>query len=349
MTEKKKTKKISDRKKFEYAITALTSIIAIAFVALFINSCQNGYQATSMRLLHSEGTVNVENAKGASKPISENLKFQSGDAVSTGADGLVTVGLDDTKIISLDKNSRAEFVQNGKNLELKLTKGAVFFNVTEKLKEDEKFEIKTATMTAGIRGTSGYVFYDENAGGKETITLTDGSVQISATNPDTGETKTALLEAGNKLTVYLFSGRIEDSVEFQIDEVDEYDLSEFVLSMITQDDGLMKKVCDHTGWNKDKLKKVLNEFGTKETKPTETTEATTTTTEGTTTATSETESETSETTKKPTKKPTRKPTRRPTRRPTKKPRKKSSAKTSTGSTGTSRSSGSIRQIGGSKF
>ena len=226
MTERKKTKKISDRKKFEYAITALTSIIAIAFVVLFINSCQNGYQATNMRLLHSEGTVTIENAKGGTKPVSENLKFQSGDAVSTGTDGVVSVGLDDTKIVTLENNSRAEFIQNGKNLELKLTKGAVFFNVTQKLRDDEKFEIKTATMTAGIRGTSGYVYYDENAGGKETITLTDGSVEISATNPDTGETKTARLEAGNKLTVYLFSGRIEDSVEFQIDEIDEYDLTQ---------------------------------------------------------------------------------------------------------------------------
>ena len=348
MADKKSAKKISDRQKFEYAITALASVIAIAFVVLFINSCKNGYQATTMRLLHSEGTVTVENSKGGTKPVTENLKFQSGDAVSTGSDGLVSVGLDDTKIVSLDNNSRAEFIQNGKQLELKLTKGAVFFNVTEKLRADEKFEIKTATMTAGIRGTSGVVYYDENAGGKETIALTDGSVEISATNPETGETKTARLEAGNKLTVYLYSGRIEDSVEFEIDEIEEYDISEFALSKIVENDALLKKVCDHTGWNKDKLIKALKDLENNESEPTTSTtsEATTTTTSGTTT--SET-SDTEATTSRPTKRPTKRPKKRPTKRPTKKPRNKSTTRTSGTSTGGSRSQVSVRQIGGSKF
>ncbi len=235
--------------KIIYSVVAL-GIVAAIVIAIVLS--RNGYLANTMRLLRVEGTVNIENGEGGTKPVIDNIRFQSGDALNTGADGLASVGLDDSKIVTLQNDSRAEFTKSGKRLELKLTKGALFFNVTEKLSEDETFEIKTSTMTAGIRGTSGYVYYDDD--GRDSLIITDGVVIVTAINPETGETKYAEVRGGQKITVYLYSDRTQDSVEFSITDVKENDLPEFPLQMISENEELINRVCEFTGWDKEALK-----------------------------------------------------------------------------------------------
>ena len=235
--------------KIIYSVVAL-GIVAAIVIAIVLS--RNGYLANTMRLLRVEGTVNIENGDGGTKPVIDNIRFQSGDALNTGADGLASVGLDDSKIVTLQNDSRAEFTKSGKRLELKLTKGALFFNVTEKLSEDETFEIKTSTMTAGIRGTSGYVYYDDD--GRDSLIITDGVVIVTAINPETGETKYAEVRGGQKITVYLYSDRTQDSVEFSITDVKENDLPEFPLQRISENEELINRVCEFTGWDKEALK-----------------------------------------------------------------------------------------------
>ncbi len=235
---------------------AVVAVIAAVIVVIVIS--RNGYVANTMRLLRVEGTVTIEDSKGGTKPVIDNIRFQSGDALSTGSDGLASVGLDDTKIITLQSDSRAEFTKQGKHLELKLTKGAVFFNVTEKLQPDETFEIKTSTMTAGIRGTSGIVYYDEESN-RDALIVTDGSVVVTATNPDTGETKYAEVKGGERIQVFLYTDRKEDTVQFYLDEITEEDLSDFTLEMLVENDELLNRVCEYTGWDKEKLKSFVND------------------------------------------------------------------------------------------
>lgn len=109
--------------KIIYSVVAL-GIVAAIVIAIVMS--RNGYLANTMRLLRVEGTVNIENGDGGTKPVIDNIRFQSGDALNTGADGLASVGLDDSKIVTLQNDSRAEFTKSGKRLELKLTKGALF-------------------------------------------------------------------------------------------------------------------------------------------------------------------------------------------------------------------------------
>lgn len=248
-----KSKRVSKR---AVAFISVLIVFAAIVTTVFALIYQKRYHATSMRLLRVEGTVNIETAGGGSKPVLDNIRFQSGDALNTGADGLASVGLDDTKIITLQNDSRAEFTKQGKHLELKLTKGAVFFNVTEKLQPDETFEIKTSTMTAGIRGTSGYVYYDDS--GRDALIITDGAVEVKATNPVTGETRTAKVEGGQGITVYLYSDREEDTVTFTLEEIGVEDLNDFTVQMIAENDELLNRVCEYTGWDKQALKDVIN-------------------------------------------------------------------------------------------
>lgn len=272
MTQINKSPKNSKQKIIIIALSV--AVIAAVAVVVGVLLTRNNLLARTMRLLRAEGTVSIEDQKGSAKPITENSRFQSGDSVSTGADGIATVGLDDTKIVTLNNDSKAEFVKNGKQLELKLLKGAVFFNVTEKLRSDEKFEIKTSTMTAGIRGTSGVVYYDEANGNNETIAVTDGAVEISATDPLTKETKTARVEGGQQLKVILSSSDGQ-GFELIVEEFVLEDLSEFTLGLIAEDDELIARICDFNGWDPEKLKKTLKDLDKQGVKPTESAAGTT--------------------------------------------------------------------------
>ena len=251
-----KLKKMSIKSKIICGAAAV-AVIAIAVVCIVLG--RNGYLASTMRLLRVEGTVSIEDSSGGTKPVTNNIRFQSGDALNTGEDGLASVGLDDTKIVTLQNSSRAEFKKNGKQLELKLTKGAVFFNVTEKLKPDETFEIKTSTMTAGIRGTSGIIYYDEETQ-RDSLIVTDGMVEVTAVNPETGEVKHAKVEGGQRIKVYLYSDSDDshDSVEFYLDEVTEEELTDFTLQNIVENKELMNRVCEYTGWDEEKLKELVS-------------------------------------------------------------------------------------------
>ena len=238
-------------KKITVAVIAGVAVAAIGVTAFLIH--RNNILATTMRLLKVEGTVNIEDASGNVKPVIDNIRFQSGDTLSTGADGLASIGLDDTKIVTLQNDSSAQFMKNGKQIELKLKQGGVFFEVTEKLTDDETYEIETSNMTVGIRGTSGYVWYDES--GLQSLIITDGKVVVSGYNPQTGETKTVEVCGGQRVSCYLYSDITEDrtSIEFELTDVSEEELPEFALQMLAENDALLDKVCEETGWDKDEL------------------------------------------------------------------------------------------------
>ncbi len=244
-----KIKGLSTKTKIILSSAIVVVIAAVVIICVLLS--KGGYTATTMRLLRVEGTVNIEDGTGKEKPVIDNIRFQSGDALNTGADGLASVGLDDTKIVTLQNDSRAEFQKKKKKLELKLTKGALFFEVTEKLNDDESFEIKTSTMTVGIRGTSGYVFCDEE--GRPSIIITEGKVHIVARNPDTGEVKETDCAAGHKVTVYTFNDRTTDTVDFKEEEIEVDDLNQFTLKMLAENEDLLKKVCEATGWSREEI------------------------------------------------------------------------------------------------
>ena len=241
--------------KLLYALLGVSIIIVIVCVIIFN---RNTYLAKTMKLVRAEGTVKVEQEGGRLKQLKKNARFQSGEALITGAGSLASVNLDDTKIITLQAESRAEFTKLNKQLALKLTKGSLFFDVTQKLNDDETFEIKTSTMTAGIRGTSGYFSVDEE--GRDTLTVTDGKVIISAVNPETGERKYAEVCGGQRIVVYLYSESDKDhgTIELEVIDLTEEDLEEFTLKMLGENERLLTRVCEYTGWDRMKLKELIS-------------------------------------------------------------------------------------------
>lgn len=264
---------------------AIPSVVIIGAIVLII-VLSNGLTATTMRLLRVEGTVTLEDAAGAQREIVNSMRFDSGDAISTGAASLASIQLDDHKIVTLEENSRAEFTKARNMLELNLTSGGLFFDVNQPLEEDESFDIRTATMTVGIRGTSGYISVDSE--GIATLILTSGHVHITGINPTTGETKQLDVNPGYQVRVFLFNNRTVGSVDFVLEEITEDMLNQFILQRLGEDKTLRLTVCAACGWSEDLILE-LGGFNveveeTEETEESETSEETTTAT-----TTSETE------------------------------------------------------------
>jgi hypothetical protein len=241
--EEKDTKK-TNKKPIIFGAVAAVVVVAVVCVLLFSNKA---IRATTMRMLRMEGTVNLEE-NGKIKTVREDLRLKNGNAVNTEAASLCSIGLDDTKIVTMNEVSRAEFSQKGKALELNLTKGSLYFEVSKKLASDESFEIQTSTMVVGIRGTSGYVSCDEE--GHEYVLTTDGSVHVIGRNPQTGEIKEIDVPAGSKIVVYLYNDRTVDSIMFALEPVSEDEIPEFVIARLQENEELLNKVVNDTGWSK---------------------------------------------------------------------------------------------------
>ncbi len=236
--------RIMDKKKKIIIISAVALLVVIGLIIFLAN--RGGISATTMRVIRIEGNVSLQD-NGVLKAIKENLRLLSGNTIDTSESSTVSIGLDDTKIVTMDELSRAEFKQSGKQLNLDLTAGSLFFEVDKPLADDESFEIETSTMIVGIRGTSGWVSVQ---GDVESFILTDGHVHIIGTNPTTGERKEIDVNPGQRVTVYLYNDRSVDSIMFEVEDITEREAPEFILGLLRENMVLLDRVCEETGWDK---------------------------------------------------------------------------------------------------
>ncbi|MBP3814443.1 MAG: FecR domain-containing protein [Butyrivibrio sp.] len=242
MSSEKKSKK-------PIALLAIAAVIVVAIIAVvIINSGK--LTASTMRMLRIEGVVKLfEQEK--EKTITDNLRLNAGNVLNTADASLAGIALDDTKIVTINELSNAKFDKKGKKLDINLTDGSLFFEVTKKLDADETFDIRTSTMVVGIRGTSGYVATDKN--GNDVVVITDGEVVVTGTNPVTGETKTITVKAGEMVTTYLYNDRTVDSIMFEKDDLKEEDLDLFIVKRLAENERLITLVCEDTGWSREKI------------------------------------------------------------------------------------------------
>ncbi len=198
--ENKETKGL-DKKKI--AIIAGAAVIVVAAVVLVIVNMvkpKETAKSTSMRLLRIIGEVSLLD-DGETRTILEDMRLADGNVVTTGEKSLASIGLDDFKIINLEENSKAEFHQDGKKLELTLIEGRLFFDIRKALDETESLDIKASNMIVGILGTSGYVVADKDNPNTQHLYITDGHVKVTITDAETGEAREVEVEYGQKLTI----------------------------------------------------------------------------------------------------------------------------------------------------
>ena len=154
--------------------------------------------ATTLRLERAEGTVTTKNAAGTAITVRDGMRLANGYEISTGLASYAYISLDSTKAIKLDASSTGSVRQTGTQLEVQLTAGSLFFDVSVPLKASENLTIRTSTMVTGVRGTAGWVEIIDAYTTR--ITLLEGKLEVTTTDPVTGDQRTTVLEGGQTLT-----------------------------------------------------------------------------------------------------------------------------------------------------
>ena len=173
--------------------------VAWIFAALACaGALAESYTATSMRLLRYEGTVEIEDESGNPRFIMENARFAS-------------------KILTMDADSRVEFVKQSNALKLTLTEGSLFLDVQEKLDANETLEIQTSTMLVGIRGT--IVFLNDQPAGevggsttRTTLQVLEGTAQVTYED-QSGQRRSIPVPAGSQAVLEGGSGQASGAPE----------------------------------------------------------------------------------------------------------------------------------------
>ncbi len=241
-----------DKKKKKVILLSIIAFLLVAAVTAGILIYRDRITAISIRLQRMVGIVNLYDAKGKEKTLIEEMRLNSGHRLTTGGASLVTVSLDDTKLLTMEETSVGEIRKKGKKLEFDLVEGNLFFNVNKKLDENASFDIFTSTMAIGIRGTSAFVGNDLT--GHETVMVTDGIVHIVATNPITHEITEADVPAGMKITIFLDEeAEGEATISFTMEPFKEEDLPAMALDTIQKNEELRKRVVKETGFSDEKL------------------------------------------------------------------------------------------------
>ena len=186
-------------KKGRMKSSLMLTLMLILVLAVCGTVSAESYTATTMRLLHYEGTVEIESEDGGAGFLMENIRLNSGEALRTGADGMASIGLDPGRIVTMEYDSRVEFFKEGDAMKLTLTEGALLLDVQDKLDENETLDIQTANMTVGIRGTIVYVSVRPEERRAE-LGVLEGTAQLTYLDSER-VTRTLPVPAGNKAVV----------------------------------------------------------------------------------------------------------------------------------------------------
>ena len=186
-------------------------------------------KGTTLRLASFDGTVSMTNASGADVTPRADMRLYSGYGVATEKGGSAYISLDGTKAVKLDASSKANIQKSGKQLEVQLLAGQLYFNVEAPLAADETLNIRSSTMVTGVRGSFGWVTKTE-------MGLMHGHVTLTCTNPDTGEERVTEVYSGEM--VYFeqdASAAAADPALLEIDFVKQAITNEVVPAIVVEE------------------------------------------------------------------------------------------------------------------
>ncbi|MFI3177184.1 MAG: FecR family protein [Eubacteriales bacterium] len=222
-------------------IAVAACVVILGAILLMVLGSKETISAYVMRIESMEGSVVLRNSNQEEVDPSEGMRMFDGHTLSTGDDSYALISLDDSKAVQLNGNSDLTFVSSGKHLELVLTQGELFFEVSQKLEDDETFNIRTSNMVTGIRGTSGYVTTISDT--LSLITLLTGEVSIQTINSETGEVEEVIIEPGNT-TLVDTSGEM---TEVTIAPTDFEDLPDVVKEYLRDNEELLTLIEEQIG------------------------------------------------------------------------------------------------------
>lgn len=223
-------------------------------------------RATTMKLEKTEGTVTLKTQNGTSRKPTNGMRLLNGNTLETAASSYAHISLDSSKAVKLDQKTSTTVRQSGKQLELLVKSGQLFFNVSEKLTQKESLNIRTSSMVAGIRGTCGVVEKVNPSISK--LYLIEGKVTLgygeNATTIYGGQTATVVLRPKDETGESGGSddnGNTEKDMEQKVyvDKLTEANVPIFAITEILSNPVLQQKIEETTELEIKKLEEVLEE------------------------------------------------------------------------------------------
>ncbi len=220
--------------------TAKARLAALILAAcLLCAGCTGRVVASVMQLIKTEGTVGVSDEGGNTVSLVENMGLYSGYQMDTAEQSYAWINLDSVKLTKMDAESEIEIRKDGKNLAIAVKSGGFYFHVTEPLAEDETMDIRTSTMTVGIRGTCGWVRVVDEM--HMQVCILEGTVQCTVTEPESGQSVSGEVTAGEKAELVV-SPEKEEKCEIIKEDLLLYEIPMFVLTELFADDALCDKI-----------------------------------------------------------------------------------------------------------
>lgn len=204
--------------------------------------------ATTIQVTETEGTVSVTNSRGRSLTLSENMRLYNGYQVTTQESSYAWLNLDDSKLAKEDAASVVEIRKDGKKLELLVSSGNLYFNVTKPLDSDETLNIRTSSMVTGVRGTCGWV--ESVDSGHSQVYVLEGTLECQVTDPVSGQSKTATLRSGEVGNFYVYTqAQGGEYCGVTTEKFSEDAISGFVLMELAEDSALCGQIQAASGLN----------------------------------------------------------------------------------------------------
>ncbi|MFO7947461.1 MAG: FecR domain-containing protein [Armatimonadota bacterium] len=159
-----------------------------------------------------EGDVMVRARKHDTfEPVAGKDRLYAGDTVRTGEDGHLKLEWIDGTRVAVDPDTqmtilkcRMNRMSNSETSLFKLDVGNIWIRVIKVLSQKSKFEVRTPTATAGVRGTVFSVRVDET--GETEVSVYEGSVAVStAKTSETVEKEKVARVASDNLNLQAFS------------------------------------------------------------------------------------------------------------------------------------------------
>lgn len=137
-----------------------------------------------------KGDIKVTSKDGKTEPAKVGKKVFPGDAIAAGADSRAKVVMSDKNVLNVSPDSKIvieKYENNGadkKNVELNVLYGKVRASVEQKYDgEKSKFNIKTPSAVAGVRGTDFITGYNPTTKVSQVITFS-GVVAVGTAGPN---------------------------------------------------------------------------------------------------------------------------------------------------------------------
>ena len=119
-------------------VTAIFLVLCMRMTA-FAGAADTA-KGMTLRLEDVTGTVTVKKANGSTIKTKTGAKLYNGYKVATGAKSYAWLSLGDDVLVKLDERSSVTIEKSGKKLEVKLSTGSLFFNVSKKTQRGQKAE-----------------------------------------------------------------------------------------------------------------------------------------------------------------------------------------------------------------